>query len=309
MKDKKIFFILAGLALTMSAGSAHGGEGWTVTSGSAGDAWTVSLTPQAVVGNYASSSLRQNFQSGGLFVGLDYLERGGITLGYARTHVGFTDATTNIDQDSYYASGRMNLAVDKMQGTVGLRLDGHYINNDDASGSTDNVRVLAPVVSYVPYDQKYAIDMGYARSHYNKFTANQLTPTLSMALNDGAEWLQLRGYIVNFSKPPVDNDGKDQTVALDAKITHWLAPDNLLKMDNVKAGVLVGERMYGVEMDGASVYNLGDMQQGAASVGAEWRLGDRTNLTLFTGHEWYEDIEINDKYGSDSLYLSLSNKW
>ena len=280
----------------------------------AGDRLSVSLTPQTMVGRYGGSELRDSFYSSGLLLGLHYWDRAGVTLGYAHTGVKFVDTSSNIEQENFYGSGYVNLPVDRMRGTMTLRMDGHYIDNDDASGDTDGVRVLAPVVSYLPYSKKFALDLGYAHSNYERFNADQLTPTVSFGMNDGADWLQVRGYLVKFSDPvpvknPVISDAVEDTVAVEAKLTHWLAPDNLLKLDNIKVGGLLGERMFGVDMDGASVYNLADLQRGSASAGAEWRIGEHANLMLFSGHEWYRDIDKKDNYGGSSLYLALSSKW
>ena len=296
MNGKRNVMVGAGLLLALTSGLAHAGTTWTTT-----------LTPQTVVGDYNGSASRESFYGAGLFLNMDYFERGGFALGYNRTHVEFIE-NDNIDQDSYYGSGHLNLTPDQIPGTIGLRLDGHYISNDDASGISDDVSVVAPVISYAPYHKQFSLDLGYAYSSYDAFYAHQLTPTFSTAFNQGNDWAQFRIYHIQFSED-INTDGKDKTFALEAKLTHWLDPSNILKLDNLKLGGLLGERAYGVDMDGASVYNLSDLQKGSLSVGAEWRIGDRTSLMLLGGQEWYENMATNDNYGSASVYLSLSNQW
>lgn len=297
MNDKKTFFVVAWLLLTSTANMAH-----------ADDIWTVSLTPQVMMEQYTGSRLRERVYGGGLLLKMDYWERGGITLGTRRTHLELVDNSASIQQNAFYANARVNLILDRGRGTVGLRLDGHTLNNDDPTGNTDGVRVVAPMISYQTSDRRLAVDLGYAHARYEHFNVDQLTPTFSFAMHDGADWVQFRAYFLRFSTS-VDGDRKDDTTALETKVTHGLPPDNPLKLDNLRAGLLVGERVYGVDMDRAIVHNLADLQRGSASMEAEWRLGDRASLTLFSRYAWYKNLERPDNYDGASLHVSLSNQW
>ena len=271
MNVRKTFYVFVWLMLTLASGLTH-----------AGDIWTVSLTPQMTVGRYGGSDLRKDFLNSGLFLQMDYWERAGITLGYSYSRIDFSDENPSVDQDNYYASGRVNLTPDHIPGMIGVRLDGHSIHNNDTIGGTDGVQVIAPVISYTPFDKKFALDLGYAYSDYENLYVGQLTPTFSVAFNEGADWLQLRAYLIRFSNP-IDDEGNNETAALESKFTHWLSPDNLLKLDNLKANALVGKRMLGVDMDAGLVYNLTDLQRGSASLGAEWRFGEHVNFIMLSG--------------------------
>ena len=278
-------------------------------SAQADEAWYVSTTLQSAVGDYAGSLQRESFVSGGVVLSADYLERAGLTLGYTRTHVSFVPGISSTEQDALFGSGRIKLTPDGVLGTLTLRLDGHYVDNNDLSGNTDNVGAIAPLVSFLPYSKKYYVDLGYAHSVYqNNLKVDQLTPTLGLGLNDGSDWLQLRGFLIKPSNAS-RAQGKEDTLGLEGKWTHWLAPGNLLWLDNARLGGMVGERIYTVDPDGGSLSNLADVQKGGVSFGAEWRVSDETNLLLMASHDWYENLSIADPYRSASAYFSLTREW
>jgi hypothetical protein len=238
----------------------------------------------------------------------DYLEKGGYTLGVTRSNIEGKAGTADLGQTALFASGRMNFTPDKLPGRLTARLDLHAIDNDDASGDTDGVRVVAPQASYLSFDKRSYVDLGYARSTYrNDLSVNQWTPTLGIGFNGGADWLQFRGWFIDPSDV-ARAQGKDSTIALETKWTHWLAP-NMFGIDNLKASLLLGERIYAVDGDAGSVANLADIQRGGASLGAEWKLGRSGKLLMQLGQDRYRNETLADDYNSNYGYLWLSTQW
>ncbi len=269
--------------------------------------WYFSGSITGVAGTYNDSVQREKFWSGGVTLSADYLERHGITFGYTRSTIKFKGAEST-HQDAYFLSLRKNFTPDGTPGTIGLRLDGHRVNNNDSTGDTDGIWVVAPMISFLPYTKSYYFDLGYAYSDYqNNLDVHQLTPTFGFAFNNASDWVQLRGFFIDTSNA-ARAQGKDNTAAGQLKWTHWFSP-NFLGVDNASLSGMGGERVYAVDPDTASVYNLADIQTGSAALDLVWRVGDDANVLLHAGHDLYENIPLSNDYGSTSVVLSLSNEW
>jgi len=288
---------LAGAAFCLSAGAALAAGEWNTTLGG-----------QAAYGAYSGADQRDAWASAGVVLSADYLEKGGYTLGVSGTNIKGRAGVPDIDQSAVFASGRLNFTPDKLPGRLTARLDLHAIDNDDATGDTDGVRVVAPQLSYLSFDKRSYVDLGYAHSTYrNDLSVNQWTPTVGVGFNQGADWLQFRGWFIDPSNA-ARAQGKDSTTALETKWTHWLAP-NMLGIDNLKASLLLGERIYAVDGDAGSVANLADIQRGGASLGAEWKIGSAGKLLAQFGQDRYRNATLADDYKSNYGYLWLSTQW
>ncbi len=270
--------------------------------------WQVKADTQGSYGKYSGSIKRKSLLSVGAIVSADYLEQGGFSLGGNYTKLTFNAGST-LNQQSVYGSIHYNVYLDALSGPLTLRVDGHGINNNDATGNTDNVNVIAPQISFLNYSKTFYIDLGYARSSYkNNLTVDQWTPTLGMGFNDGADWLQVRGYFIKPSNK-LRAQNVSRTSAADVKWMHWLAPDAWLGLEKVQLAGLFGDRIYAVDGDAAAVYNLADVQKGSLSLALQWRLSQSLHLMLAGGNEQYLDKTINDSYNNRYAYIDLSTQW
>ena len=68
-------------------------------------------------------------------------------------------------------------------------------------------------------------------------------------------------------------------------------------------------QLYAVDPDGATVYNLADLQTGGASVGAEWALGERNRVLLLLGAEDFENRDLAESYRNAYAYLNFTHQW
>jgi len=272
--------------------------------------WTSTLGAQAIYGSYSGADQRDALSGYGLLLSSDYLERGGYTLGLNRTDVKAKGGVADTKQNALFASGRTHFTLGKLPGRLTARLDLHFVDNDDATRNTDEVTAIAPQVSYLSFDKRRYFELGYAHSSYkNNLSVNQWTPTVGIGLNDGADWLQLRGWLIDPSNP-ARAQGKDSTTALEMKWTHWLAA-NAARIDNVKVGLVAGERVYAVDGDAGSVANLADINRGGLSLGAEWKLGKTSTLLAMIGQEQFRNASLTpvDDYALNYAYLWLSSQW
>ena len=258
---------------------------------------------------YNNSQYRDSLYEAGTTVSADYLESGGVTLGYTHSGLSYKNNQPRLDQDAYFLSGRKHFHVDSLSGKITLRVDGNFITNTDPTQNTNNVKVWAIQTSYLSYDKQYYADFAYARSYYqNNLRVDQYTPTVGLALFDNAGWLQLRGYFIETSNPD-RAEGLSSSQAAEIKYTHWLEPDSIFKPSNLQLGGMVGRRLYTVDMDAGSVANLADVQTGGITTGVEWRLGEHGKLLLLGGNNFYKNRTAGDSYAGAFGYINTSFTW
>ena len=300
-------FALAGIAIMLTSLGARAQDG--------GSPWFKRTDVQGLLGSYADSTERDALQNFGVFLRADYLERGGFTVGVNRTVLNGQGGIDDISQSALFLSGRLNLTPDWASGQITLRLDAHSISNDDATGDTDDITVLAPQVSYLNFARTFYADIGFSRSSYGdsltspqKLDVDQVTPTLGFGFNEQHDWLQIRGYFISPSAPQRAQN-EDDTAALEIKWTHWPRTPSMLNVDNFRVAVQTGERVYTVDHDAGTIFNLVDLQTGGVSIGAEWAPSERNRILLIAGVEQYEDRSANEEYEHGFLYLNFTHEW
>lgn len=269
--------------------------------------WKIQADAQGMYAQYSGSSTRKNISSEGVLLRADYLDSGGFTLGTTATQLQFK--ATTLTQQGVYASANKHLYLDALPGVLTLRMDGHYISNNDVTGSSNRVKVYAPQVSFLNYRKSFYADLGYAYSSYPKgLSVSQLTPTLGLGFNQAADWLQMRVYWVKPSNA-AQAQNISSTTALESKWTHWFAPSNAWIPQKMDVGALFGQRIYAVDGDAAAVYNIADVQQGSISLASQWRISESAHLMLAAGNERYRNKFISETYDSRYIYLDVKGAW
>jgi hypothetical protein len=272
------------------------------------DTWSFNATPSLTYGSYSGSVQRDKLSEIGVMISADYLDQGGVTAGYSNTRVNLKNATT-IDQNNYLLSGRKHIFLDSGSGRLTLRLDAHRLNNNDVTGATNGVSVIAPQVGWLSDDHTLYADLGYANSRYpNQTTVHQYTPTLGFGFNSNADWIQMRAYLIS-GLNPASTGGNSSTSDLDMKWTHYFAPGSELVPASVSLGVAAGKKMYAVDMDAQSVANLADLSKGAATLGLAWNINKNTKLFVLAGQSRYSNVAMANDYKLNVGYASLSIDW
>ena len=271
--------------------------------------WNISTDIQATYSNYIGSEERDALGSAGVLVHADYLDLAGFMLGYNRNELEYKTRHDDIQQNEFFISGRYNFYPDVLSGRITARLDLHLLNNDDRTGNTDDVSVVAPRIAYLTYNKRFYLDLGYARSTYqNDLDVDQWTPTAGVAFGGDRHYLQARGYFISPSNS-LRAQGENNTTAVELKWHHWLDKENFLGINNVWVTWLIGKRIYAVDSDNVLVYNLADVETGALSAAAQWDFGDQIKVTVAGGLEQYENKIINDDYGNLFIYAGFSKEW
>lgn len=302
----------------------------------AGD-WYWGSALQGLTKHYSGSEQLDSLSGVGLSLTADYLERGGIAAGYnyneKRYLSGLLNAPQSVREHVVFGDLHINVYPDPLPGPLTLRLDG-YAGQDEirsritttlpgpmgGSGTRidshyDDFWALHPVVSFLNYAKTLYLDLGYAFSHYanddgvtDDLDVRQWTPTLGLGFNQAYDWVQLRAYVIDLSRSNRIGD-KRSTRALEAKWFHWFGIDAPLGLHSVFLSLLGGERLYAVDGDAHALYNIADLQTGAAALGAEWTLGRDSQLLLVGGYDRAETLTSNDTYHGSYLFAQLSHHW
>lgn len=273
------------------------------------DNWFFSATPSLTEGSYKSSIQRSRLTERGIAVTGDYLDLGGLSAAYSKTWIGMKNSAPSTNQDNYLISGRLHFRPDALPGRLTARLDGHRLENDDATRNTSNVSVVAPQVSWLSNDSNLYIDLGYAKSRYqNNLHVNQYTPTIGFGLNGGSDWLQLRSYQIR-GLNPARASGKSSTSSIDAKWTHYFAPQSALVPASLSLGISAGEKIYAVDMDAQSVANLADLNKGAATLGLSWNVAKNAKVFALVGQSRFNNVAQANYYKLNIGHASVSLDW
>ena len=115
--------------------------------------------------------------------------------------------------------------------------------------------------------------------------------------------------IIAYFDNKILTQGEESLTSAEIKWTHWLSPNAIFGLDNFFIDVLAGERIFAVDNESFSVYNLEDVQQGSVLLGLGWRVGEDFDVTAIAGVEKYNNKIIENEYDRQYLYISLTQHW
>lgn len=288
--------------------------GTLTTSAYAGENWYMAATASAMPGQYSGSVERDRLFSGSFILNADYLDSFSFAVAYNNTRISFKNTgagTFEINQDAFAGRLQYHFFSDSVGGKITMQLVGHQILNDDATGQTDDVSVFAPKLAYTNYDRDLYIDFEYVESNYpnnGNLIMTQLTPSIGFGFNQNADWLRIKAYLITSSDKNL-SQGEESLSSVSIKWSHWMASGAALSPDSFFIDVLAGKRIYAVDNDAFTVYNLADVQQGSVLLGLGWQPAEGFDVTMIAGVENYENKLINNIYNQQYLYLSLSKSW
>lgn len=283
----------------------------------AGDRWTTNITPQAVSVAYPGSPIRNNLNTEGAIIDLQYLERLGITFGETRLNLNYKYDIPALRQDVGYFSVRAPLTPDYVPGTLTLRLDSYKIWGNDPTHETDNTNIIAPMVSFLNYNKTYYLDVGYAYSKYgtsvirnDNLAINQVTPTFGFSFFEQMNWLYFRLYSIHSSNP-TRSQNLNSTLGTEITLTNYIMPSYFFVPQELQLSVFLGKRIYAVDNVALIPYNLGDVQKNSAYIQAKWKLSPHLFLILNGGSQNFNTVYFNTnyKYKLNYIYGGLNFKF
>ncbi len=280
----------------------------------AGEQWYVSTSISAMPGTYSGSEQRSDLLSTNLILNADYLDKFSFALAYNNFKINFKDTGAGafkVNQNAIAARLQYHAYSSALSGKLTAQLVAHSISNDDATTLSDDVSVIAPKIAYTNMAKDLYLDFEYVNSSYpnnGNLKIQQYTPSIGFALNNKADWLQFKAFLINSSDKALSQN-EDSLSSLSINWTHWFAPGAILGIDSFFTSVLAGQRIYAVDNDSFSVYNLADVQQGSLVMGLNWKSGENTDISFIAGNENYENKTISNDYKQQYIYISLTQHW
>ena len=281
----------------------------------AGERWYIDATADGKFGKYSDSVLRDNFYSASARLNIDYLDYYSVALVYNNLKVNYKDTGAgefDITQDAFAGRFQYHFYKDALGGRLTTQLVVHSLtNNARATVAADDVIIIAPKLAYMSYDRDLAMGLEYAWSDYSNnssFIIQQLTPSIGFGFNRNSDWIQLKAYLITSSDKSLSQN-EDSLTSASIKWEHWFNPGPAFGVHNLFIDVLAGERVFAVDNDTFSVYNLEDVQQGSVLLGLGWRPDEDLDITAIAGVEKYKNKIIDNSYNREYLYISLSKHW
>lgn len=267
-----------------------------------------------MTGNYKDSLIMGNQHGTGLRLAGEFKETWGVTAGIQSTRINMEPITQTSaqDQDNWLLSGHLHAPSSGLPGRWTFQLDGHQIHNDSKRGNSDGVRVIAPQVTWLSYSQPLKIDLGYASSSYrNTSTVHQLSYGLGFGFNQNRNWVQARGYMIK-NLDPIYALGQTSTRGANIALTHFLNSHSAWVPNALTVGLERGKKIYGVDMQTQTVYNLPMVNQGSESVAATWKIRSNTSLSVQASKTRYfampEQLAAHD-FTLSTLSAQIATAW
>jgi len=277
----------------------------------AADNLAITVTPGKSIGHYDAAPYRDYVDVSSINLVGSAVNQWGFALGYEYTRIHYKFGIPDYQQDAFFLSGHASNAPQQPLGTFTTRLDLHCVRDRVNPSASDNACVVAPLISYTHYDNSLYVDLGYAISDYQTNTLvpdplriEQWTPTLGIALNSSAtHWLRFRGYFIHSSNLQRTHQ-INQTNALETKYLYYPLSSHKIIPVYLDATIVTGKRMYAVDRDTASISNLADLETGAASLSALWRISKYFGFMISASHSQFK---IPFPYGD--IHYSLNSTW
>jgi len=279
----------------------------------ADERWYVDATAVGVAGKYSDSILRDNFYSAGASLNIDYLDYYSFSVAYNNLKINYKDlgaGAFNINQDALAGRFQYYFYNDALAGKITTQLVMHRIINNSPAELPGNVTIVAPKFVYMHYDKDLSMDLEYVWSGYanNDLVIQQFSPSIGFGFNDNSDWLEFKAYYIT-SDDKSQTQGEDSLTSARIKWKHWLDPGAIFGVNNFFIDALAGQRIFAVDNDTYTVYNLEDIQQASILFGLGWRPGEDFDLSVVAGIEEYKNKIIENIYTREYIYINLTAHW
>ena len=287
--------------------------GTLITNVYGGEHWYVDATVDGSAGKYSDSILRDDFYSAGAILNIDYLDNYSFALAYNNLNIKYKDAGSgafNINQDAFAGRFQYYFYNDSLAGKITTQLVAHRIINNSPTEFVGNVTIIAPKLAYMHYDKDLAVDFEYVWSGYanNNLVIQQFAPSIGFGFNQNSDWLEFKAYVIT-SNDKSQSHGEGSFTSARIKWKHWLDPDAIFGVNNFFIDALAGQRVFAVDNEAFTVYNLEDIQQESIALGFGWRPGEEFDISAVAGIEKYKNKIIDNTYNREYLYISLTKHW
>lgn len=299
--------ILLGLLLALPLPQAYADRSAKVKK------WYMDTGLSAKGGSYKASQLRDNLYAGSLWLNAEYLDTFAMAVAYTGTTVNLRElggGQFSLKQNAVAARLQYHQFSDSLRGKISYQLVTHVLDNNEPVSARDSVTVLAPKIAYSNYAKTLTLGLEYTWSRYGdgELIMQQLMPAFGFGFNKRADFIRLRAYLIRSSNSRL-SQGEDSLSAAALRWTHRFGPGGFIGIDSFFLDVLGGRRIFAVDNDTLTVYNLADVQQGSASLGLGWRPGENVDINVVGGLEKYQNRLISNDYDQPYIHVSLTMHW
>lgn len=266
--------------------------------------WRIQSEINLSKSNYSNSQVLDQQKSKGVRVDFD---RGdiGSTLGFQKTHIDLLPILNQPqqNQNNWFASVYKRFPAASLSGQVALKLDTNHLRSSDSTQA--NIFVTAPQASWTSAQLPLGLDFSLAHSNYpNMPTVKQYGLAARWGFNQRQDWLEIRQYRIQ-NLDPIYALGNQDTQAHEIRLTHLFTPNTYWQPKRISVALERGEKIYFVDMQSQTVYNMPMLNKGGHSVTSTWAIQPTIDLTLQLSQSTYK--QLNDfKLTTMSAQTSIS---
>ena len=289
-------------------------SGMLVTNAYADERWYIDATLNGMAGRYSDAELRDNFYSGSAWLNVDYIDIYSLAVAYNHLTINSKDAVPgafDVTQDAVAGRFQYYFYNDTLGGKITTQLVAYDISNDAPFTQVGGAQIISPKFVYTNYAKDLSLDFEYVWSSYsdnNDLIVHQFAPSIGFGFNNNLDWLHFKAYLIQ-SDNKFLTQGEESLASVAIKWTHGFSPNALFGLDDLFIDVLAGERIFAVDNETFTVYNLEDVQQGSVLLGLGWRVGEDFDITAIAGVEKYKNKIIDNEYNREYLYIRLTRHW
>ena len=289
-------------------------SGMLATNVYADERWYIDATVNGMAGRYSDAELRDNFYSGSAWLNIDYIDIYSFAVAYNHLNINSKDAVPgafSVTQDAVAGRFQYYFYNDTLGGKITAQLVAYEISNDLPSVQAGGAQIISPKFVYTNYAKDLSLDFEYVWSSYSDnsdLIVHQFAPSIGFGFNSNLDWLHFKAFLIQ-SDNKFLTQGEESLASAEIKWTHGFSPNALFGLDNLFIDVLAGERIFAVDNETFTVYNLEDVQQGSVLLGLGWRVGEDFDVTAIAGVEKYKNKIIDNEYNREYLYIRLTQHW
>lgn len=288
-----------------------------ITNVYAGDRWYVDATADGKAGRYSDSVLREDFYSASAWLNIDYLDEYSFSFAYNNLKINYKDAGSgafNIVQEAFTGRFQYYFYNDALAGKITTQLVAYRLINDSPAAMAGSATIISPKLAYMHYDKDLSVDIEYVWSDYassnlgSNLIIQQFAPSIGFGFNQNSDWLELKAYLIT-SNDKSQSQGEGSLTSARVKWKHWLDPEAIFGVNSFFIDALAGQRIFAVDNETYTVFNLEDIQQESVLLGFGWRPGEDFDISAVAGIEKYKNKIIDNTYNREYFYISLTKHW
>ena len=241
--------------------------------------WRIQSDINLAKSNYSNSQVLDQQKSKGIRLDFD---RGdiGSTLGFQNTRIDLLPVLNQPqqNQDNWLGSIYKRFPVASLSGQVTLKLDAHHLRSSDPTQA--NIHVIAPQASWTSAQLPLGLDLSLAHSSYPTMpTVKQYGLAARWGFNQRQDWLEIRQYRIQ-KLDPIYALGNQDTQAHEIRLTHLFTPNTSWQPKRISVALERGEKIFFVDMQSQTVYNMSMLNKGGHSVASTWSIRPKVDFTL-----------------------------